>query len=620
MIKNNFVWKIGGEAGFGIMASGAMFAKALMRQGLNIADFVEYPSLIRGGHNTYIVRVSGDEIHSPNRNVDILVALNKETITLHEEELTPGGAILFDGGRIKEPGFTRKDLYFINVPFLQIAKDLGAEPIMMNTVSIGASMALVNADFTVLTTIFEEMFGRKGKEIVEGNVKVAKAGHDYIKQHFTHEFGWGVEKIEKEKRMLITGSEAIGMAAFKAGCKFLSAYPMTPSNNLTAYMIANDEKMGLVYKQPEDEIAAVNMAIGASFAGVRSMTATAGGGFALMVEAMGLAGMSETPLVVVSGMRPGPATGLPTWTGQADVRFVLHAAPDEFPRFVLAPGDLEEAFQLTFDAFNLADKYQTPVILLTDKNLHESHWSVVPFKTDHLKIDRGKMVSDAAAAEMGDTYVRYRFTTDGVSPRKIPGQPGKAFLGASDEHTEDSLFNEHAENRVKMMNKRMRKLESALMEIPEPKLYGPAEAKLTILAFGTTKGAILDALTEINREKPVANYLHYTHLWPLPVKTLQDLVKKGQKLMCIEGNYSGQFAGLLIEHAGAAMHRVILKYDGRQFFPEEIVEQVASFAGEPITPGVCDYITIGGEDKFPYSQRGQTSTLMSRQVNTGGES
>lgn len=597
MTKNDFVWKIGGEAGFGIMSSGAIFSKAMMRHGLWVADFVEYPSLIRGGHNTYIVRAAKEELFSPNQQVDVLVALNKETIVLHEHELSPGGAIIFDGEALKDPPFTRKDIVHISVPLLRLAKENRGEPVMMNGVSIGASLALLGGEFQQLVDIFGEIFGKKGQEVVDLNVTISKAGYDYVKENFHETFICAVEKQEAPKRILISGSEALALGAIKAGCKFIAAYPMTPINNLFAYMSAHDEEVGLIYKQPEDEIAAINMAIGASFAGARAMTATSGGGLALMTESLGLAGMTETPLVVVNGMRPGPATGLPTWTGQADLRFVMHAGQDEFPRFIVAPGDMHEAFELAFEAFNLAEKYQTVVILLTDKQLNEGHWSVLPFKTEGLKIDRGKLMSDEAAIEMAENYMRYRFTTDGISPRKIPGQPGKPFLGASDEHEENSLFNEEAENRFKMMHKRMKKLETARADIPEPKIYGPDEASITIVGFGSTKSAVLEALKIINANGPVANYLHYTHLWPLPVKTLQDLAKKKQKFISFEGNYNGQFTGLLFEHSGVTIPRAVLKYDGRQFFPEEIAEQIEAYKDATVDPSFVDYVYIGGDDQ-----------------------
>lgn len=596
MITNNLTWKIGGEAGFGIMSSGMIFGKSLMRHGLSICDYVEYPSLIRGGHNLYIVRASAEEIFSPVTELNLLVALNIETITLHEHELSPGGGVIYDNETVKEPGFTRSDIAIFGVPLMRLARENNGEPVMMNGIAVGASLALLQADFAVLTDIFTEMFGRKGQEVVDLNVKIAKAGYDYITEHYRQEFGWQVTKIESApKRMLISGSEAVGMGALKSGLKFFTAYPMTPINSLLAYLAGLAEKYSIIYKQPEDEISGVNMAMGASFAGVRSMTATSGGGFALMVETIGAAAMTETPLVVINGMRPGPATGLPTWTGQADIRFVLHAAQDEFPRVILAPGDPQEAFYLTHEAFNLAERYQIPVIIQVDKNLMESHWSQLPYDTAGLKIDRGKLLSDEAAAEIGDDYKRYRLTVDGVSPRKIPGQPGKPFLAGTDEHSEDSLFNEEAEMRVKMMNKRMKKLQHILTETKEPHMYGPPDAGLTIVGFGTTKLAVLEALKTLNSKGAVTNYLHYTTLWPLHVTKLQELAQKGQKLLAFEGNYSGQFSGLLFEHSGVSIPRIMVKYDGRQFFPEEVIEHTQKFLQATIDSQSVELIAIGGE-------------------------
>src|SRR3989338_10258831 len=365
MIKT---WKIGGEAGFGIMVSGTTFSRSLARAGLYLVETSEYPSLIRGGHNTVAVTFSEKPVYAPYKPVDILVALNKETVIFHKDELAPGASVLYDGTSydISQENL-RPDAVFFSIPFGKLIKESGGEMIMRNTVALGASIAVLGLPFEHLAHILTAQFTKKGQKVVDFNITVAKSGYDYIVVNYKEKITpMKIEKKEKEQ-MVITGAEASGLGAIAAGIKFFAAYPMTPINALLSYMAAVQVKGNFIYKQPEDEIAAINMAIGASFSGARSLVANSGGGFSLMVEGTSLAGMLEQPVVIIFGQRPGPATGLPTWTTQSDLHFVLNAGQGEFPRLVLAPGDIEEAFELTAEAFNLADKYQTPCFVLVDK-------------------------------------------------------------------------------------------------------------------------------------------------------------------------------------------------------------------------------------------------------------
>ena len=373
-------WMIGGEAGYGIMTVGVMMAKILTRLGMSVFDYVEYPSLIRGGHNAYYVRASDTEIFSQKRPIDILVALNRETIDKHKHELSENAAVVYDPNVTKvEPNEFASTVLLVAVPLLEITKQVGADRLMINTVSVGASLALFYSDYQILQDMLQGIFGRKGESVVAINVNTSKAGFDYVVKNFAGKFSQVVEKKE-QKNLLIGGAEALAIGAIRAGVKFAAIYPMTPINGVLTTLTAYALKYNIVVKEPEDEIAGINMAIGASFAGVRSLAATSGGGFSLMVEGLGLAAQTEVPLVIIEGMRPGPATGFPTWTGQGDLRFVMHAAQDDFPRIVVAPGDFLEAFTYTMQAFNLAEKYQLLVIVLTDKYLNEGHGTVATEK------------------------------------------------------------------------------------------------------------------------------------------------------------------------------------------------------------------------------------------------
>lgn len=574
-------WLIGGEAGYGIMTTGLTFSKIMIRLGLSVFDYVEYPSLIRGGHNAYYSRGSDVQIYSQKKPVDILVALNRQTIDLHKREVGSGAFVVYDGQNFEvKPEDFPVEVNLCNIPFTQITKDLGAEKIMINTVAVGASLALISDTFDVLGTIVEQVFGKKGEQIVAINKNTATAGFDYCKKNFAAKSPYKVKPLP-QKNLLISGAEAVAIGAVRAGIKFAAIYPMTPVNGVLNYLAAKGNDYSIVVKEPEDEIAGLNMALGASFAGARAMVATSGGGFSLMVEALGLAAQTETPIVIVEGMRPGPATGMPTWSAQGDLRFVLHAAQDEFPRIVVAPGDVLEAFTETMRAFNLTDKYQLPVIVLVDKYLMEGHATVATeefkMQSAKFKIERGKVLKDEEVENMTD-YKRYLFTEDGISPRTIPGQKGGIALSGSDEHDERGLYNEEAEVRTKMMDKRFKKLETAIAanEFPPPVLNGSTDAPLTILAFGSTKMTILEAMQWLAREGINVNFLQVQFLSPFPSDHVSNIIKKAKKTLVIENNKTGQFEGLIREHTGLSVTDHLRKYDGRPFYPEEIVEKVKS--------------------------------------------
>lgn len=572
-------WLIGGEAGYGIMTTGVMMSKILTRLGLSVYDYVEYPSLIRGGHNAYYVRGSDREIFSQKRPVDILVALNRETIDKHKSELSSQAAVLYDPTVTKvEEGEFAQGIALVPVPFLEITKQAGADKLMINTVAVGASLALFYKDFEVLNNILQDAFGKKGEKIIKENVDTSKAGFDFVLKNFSLSFPTKVEK-KLQENILISGAEAAGLGAIRAGLKFSAIYPMTPINGVMATLVSHALKYNIIVKEPEDEIAGINMAIGASLAGVRSLVATSGGGFSLMVEALGMAAQTEIPLVIIEGMRPGPSSGMPTWTEQGDLRFVLHASQGDFPKIVVAPGDVLEAFTLTMDAFNFADTYQIPVIVLVDKYLMEGHASIAieefRVQSSKFKVDRGKMLTDEQA-EAQVNYKRYELTEDGISPRSMPGQKGGIGMWDSYEHDDKGLYNEEAGMRVKMMDKRFKKMEAAIPALPQPEIYASDNAILTIVSFGSTKMPILEAIKILKEQGVNVNFLKVSYLYPFPFSAVTKALQSAKKTLVIENNKTGQFEGLIREHTGLSIDHNFRKYDGRPFYPEEIVEKVRS--------------------------------------------
>lgn len=581
MEKNRLTWKIGGKAGEGIMATGIIFSQSCSRGGLHVFDINEYPSLIKGGHNTMQVRVEDREIFSQVKNVNVLIALNKESILLHRDEIAKGGGIIYDSAEVLEKKDFREDIRLFPVPFGNIIKEIGAQAIMKNNLALGASIALIDYDFEILAGVIKDTFKRKGEKIISDNISAAKAGFDYIKKNFLNDFDYRLEKIGSPGRMLLTGNDAICMGAMRAGCKFYSAYPMTPASSLLHFMAAQERRFNIVVKHTEDEISAINMAIGAGFTGVRAMCGTSGGGFCLMSEGYGLAGMIEVPVVIIMAMRPGPSTGMPTWTEQGDLKFMLSASQGDFPRPVLVPGDNEECFHMTAEAFNIAEKYQTPVIVLTDKYLAESHKTTEKFDPGRIIIDRGVYASPEALATSPENtfFKRYRFTENGISPRTIPGMKKGIYTATSDEHDEEGNISEEIDERVQMMQKRMKKLETLSRELKRPELKGDPDADVTIIAAGSTKGPIKEAMMLLEKEGVRVNYLQILYLAPFPTEKVASIIDSAKKTVVVENNFTGQLADIIREKTGRNVTRRILKYDGRPFYPEELhgaIKEVAA--------------------------------------------
>ena len=573
-VLNDFSWKVAGEAGHGILNAGLMFARTCMRAGLHVFANAEYPSLIRGGHNHLDVHVNDRKIYAHTKNLCLLVALNMDAVTKHKNKIVEGGGIIYDGNELKLDPKDFSGIKLYPAPLLDIANQYGGR-IMRNTVAMGATMALVDLDLELFNDVIRDNFGtKKGEKVANDNIAVAKAGYDYIKNNFPDDFRFRLEKVENNKdRIFISGNDAISAGAIKAGCKFFAAYPMTPASSILHTMAANERAFNIVVKHTEDEIAAINMAVGASFAGARSMVATSGGGFSLMVEGFGLAAQTETPIVVVEAQRPGPATGMATHSGQGDLRFVLHASTDEFPRIVIAPGDMDQCYYKTIEAFNLAEKYQLPVVVLTDKYLGESYISTETFENDGIVIDRGKVLTEEELEKL-DEYKRYKITEDGISPRSIPGQKGGEFVASSYEHDEHGFEREEEEIRIAMHDKRFRKMEEAAKEIQNPPIIGNGYSDITIISWGSTKGPILDAMPMLEEDGIFANFLQIVYMSPFPAEQVEEVLSLARRSIIIENNKMSQLGGLIKEHTGMDIQHKLLKYDGRPFSPEQIYEAI----------------------------------------------
>lgn len=588
MHKNNMTIKIGGEAGQGMDTSGAGFARALTRAGLHIFANQDFMSRIRGGYNFFQLRISDKPVYGPHDDVHLLLAFNQEAVDRHLHEIVPGGAIIHDVSvKVDPAALTTRQVHSFAFPFeaksLEIGRPAGMDPKhakqMLNTAALGVTAAITDFPFDRIAEVIRQNFGKKkGTAIADANLAIAQWAYDEARQ-YADQFDWKLVPLpDAQPQMIINGNQAIGLGAIAAGCKFISAYPMTPATSIIEFMTSQAKRFNLVTKQTEDELAAILFAIGAAQTGVRAMTATSGGGFSLMVEALGMAGMAETPLVVVDSQRPGPSTGMPTRTGQGDLLFVMHASQDEFPRIVIAPGGVESCYADTARAFNLAEKYQCPVLILTEGFQAFASRSVgieeMPF--EEFVIDRGKTLTEAEmnALTPGE-YKRYAITADGISPRARQGHPNTTFTVTSDEHTEyGRIEDEDAANRIAQHEKRMRKIETMKQEMRMPEWYGPKNAPITLMGWGATRHAIREAIDILNADGIKANALHFIDIYPLDEARLEKELDKAQYLIDVEGNYTAQLAQVVRVYTGRAVDDKILKYNGRPFSGIEIANTV----------------------------------------------
>jgi 2-oxoglutarate ferredoxin oxidoreductase subunit alpha len=602
MTINNMTFRIGGAAGDGVESSGVGFCQALGRGGLHVFGLPDYYSRIRGGHNFFSIRVSDQPLYSHQEPVHLLLALTEETIPRHRDKIVEGGAIVYDSSRIANQRISESanrriakgDIQFLPVPLSEMAKEKAGTELARNTLALGVAAGLTGFDLEPMESVIRQNFARKGQKVVDGNLAAVEAGYQEG-QKYAADFPFKLERNrDAPPRMVLNGTEAFSLGALAGGCRFVAGYPMTPGSLALHWMAAHAAEYGVAIKHTEDEIAAINMAIGAAHMGARALVPTSGGGFALMVEALGLAGMTETPVVIYNAQRPGPSTGLPTRQEQGDLLFMLYASQGEFPRFLVAPGTHEECFVTGWRVFNLAEKYQTPALVLSD------HYLAVAIRTleldafdfEAVEIERGELLSEAELDALGGEYLRYRITNSGVSPRAVPGHPKAVYVAAGNEHDESGAITEEPGMRTAQVEKRQGKLVGMAEEMSGPLRYGPPEAEVTFVSWGSTYGPLREAVDRLNmgdyngqgefngREGTGpstslrtgrANMLHFVDLWPFPTEAVTAALESARRVVSVEVNATAQLATLIRSQTGREMDGTILKYDGRAFTPDYIV-------------------------------------------------
>lgn len=544
---------IGGAAGQGVDTTAAMLEKAFKKSGYFVYTIRDFMSRIRGGHNFMIIRFGNEEITSHSGKLDGIIALNEETVSIHQHNLKNDGFILCDST-------LKGDFDAIRIDMADKAQELG-NPRVSGSIAAGAVLKLFGVDRQIVD---ESIKASVKQSYVQINLEAAKYGYDKVDNKYPHLGG------AFKDYMILNGNHAVALGAIAADLKFYSAYPMSPATPIMEYLSRHSTQAGVVMEQAEDEIAAINMAIGASYAGVRAMTGTSGGGFSLMVEALGLSGIAEIPVVIINVQRPGPATGLPTRTEQSDLKFVISASHGEFPRLVIALRNHEDAFYQTARAFHLADKYQIPVIILSDQYLGDTTATVKMYDLSKIP-SNSSLVSSPEDGE----YLRYKITENGISPRRIPGKGSYFVTADSDEHDERGFIIEDADTRIKMVNKRMRKLEELSKELMEPEFLGDEDFDILLIGWGSTYGPIKEAVKVLNKTSAYKyGALVFGDIYPLPTKLLTKYACKAKAIINIEQNATGQLAGLIMETTGIKVTSSLLKYDGRQISGEEIVKKL----------------------------------------------
>ena len=567
-MDNEITLRITGEAGQGIQTIGAGLCNLFKRCGLHIFASQDYMSRIRGGNNFFQIRVSDKPVYSSSQRPDIAVTLDKNSIAIHKTQLSNRGIMVLDKQKF---GISDEDPAFFDAPLYNLANQIGGNELFVNSVSCGVVAGMIRLNFGLVQDVIKAIFENKSEEIIKKNVDAARAGFDFSSANFKFDkFKLGGAAVAPRDNLAMNGNEAIALAAIRAGCKFYSAYPMSPSTSIMDMMAHSAAKFNIVVEQAEDEIAAINMVIGASFAGVRSMAATSGGGFALMVEGLSLAGMTETPIVVVDAQRPGPATGFPTRTEQADLDFLIHAGHGEFARAIYTPGSIEEAFYLTVKAFNIAEKYQIPVLIMTDQHLADSVRDIEPFDLKNAVVQRHIISKEGSGKITG--YKRYQFTESGVSSRAIPSWINDVIYADSDEHNEEGHITEDADMRVKMVDKRFyKKMAGLAQEVEKPLAYNLAKADTILVGFGSTYGVIKEACGFCGKE---FGYIHLPQVWPFPALEVSLMLKGKRNIITVENNAGAQLARLIFRETGIRVKSSILRYDGRPFDLDYLIGRI----------------------------------------------
>ncbi len=559
--------KISGEAGQGIQTMGVLLCRIFKNNGFYIFANQDYMSRVRGGNNFFQLRISDSPIYTLRQEADIVVALDKLSVDLYKGAMTDHGVIVLDK---KKFNITEENHTFFDVPLYAMAEEIGGSEIFVNSISCGVLTGLAGIEFRSVNEVLKAEFADKKEDVIKKNIDAAQAGYDFAKNNFKQDL-FKIRRGERKETLLMNGNEAIALGAIAAGCKFYSAYPMSPSTSIMNVMAHYAKQFNIVVEQAEDEIAAINMIIGASFAGVRSMTGTSGGGFALMGEGVSLAAISETPCVVVDAQRPAPATGLATRTEQGDLEFLLHAGHGEFAKAIFSPGTPEEAFFLTIKAFDIAEKFQIPVLILTDQYLADAYRNIDMFDLKDVKIQRH--IISKKDSEKVKNYNRYQFTESGVSPMAVPSWIGDVIYADSHEHTEDGHSTEDAHMRTMMVEKRFyKKMNGLSKEIEKPKAFDVKGADIVLVGFGSTYGVLKEVKESIVDKK--TGLIHLPQVWPFPSAEMSELLKEAKKIITVENNAGAQLARLLRRETGIKVHKSILKFDGRPFNLDVLTQQI----------------------------------------------
>lgn len=577
MRKIDLAIGIGGAAGQGIATLGDILARIFVRRGLHLSAYNAYQSIIRGGHIFLTLRTSDQPVYSFGDKLDVLVPLNQDTMDRHLRLMKAGSAVFYNSDKIK-PGTAAEGVQLCPFSEKALAPNIKGD-LVQNTIGLSAVLRLIGVEFKVLEDILTLQFKRRGEGVIAENVGVARAGYEFAASHFKP-FPFSLPDTGK-RLAFIEGNQALAMGGAAAGVRFYCAYPMSPSSGVLHWMARHARQLGIMVRQVEDEIGVINMAIGAAHAGCRAMCATSGGGFALMTEALGAAAMMEIPLVCIDVQRAGPATGVPTKTEQGDLWQVMGAGQGDYPRIIVAPTNIPDCFKTIPQLFNLVDIFQCPGIVLSDLLLSEGRASVDPAELDfNVPIERGEVIGlNGSAPSANGGYKRYRITESGISPRALPGTPGYVHVVATDEHDEDGVLisdeftNPH--KRQAIHEKRMRKMQGILPLLEPPKLFGPEEAQVTLVGWGSTEGVIREAIEKLNDEEGIhANYMQIKWIVPLQAEAITSILSRSKKIIIVENNYSGQFARYLRSETSIVADGHIRKYDGEPFMPHHIVDGV----------------------------------------------
>ncbi|MEX6014191.1 2-oxoacid:acceptor oxidoreductase subunit alpha [Mammaliicoccus sciuri] len=573
-MKSQISWKVGGQQGEGIESTGEIFATAMNRQGYYLYGYRHFSSRIKGGHTNNKIRVSSKPVRAISDDLDILIAFDQETIEVNYHEMLEGSIIIADEkAKPQNPEDSKAQL--VSLPFTGVAKELGTA-LMKNMVAVGATCAVMDLDTKVFESLIKDLFGKKGESVVDLNIQALNEGYRLMSEQMDDlQSEHTLEPTDSEGHLFMIGNDAIGLGAVAAGVRFMAAYPITPASEIMEYMIDRLPALGGTVIQTEDEIAACTMAIGSNYAGVRSFTSSAGPGLSLMMESIGLSGMTETPLVIVNTQRGGPSTGLPTKQEQSDLMQMIYGTHGDIPKIVLAPTSASDAFYLTVEAFNLAEEYQCPVILLSDLQLSLGKQTVESLDYSKVEISRGALVEgDLEKQEDKAYFKRYALTDSGISPRILPGTIGGIHHVTGVEHDEEGKPSESAENRQKQMDKRMRKTAQLLINEPVESNEKYEEADILYVGFISTAGAIEEAISRLDKQNVKVNHIQIRQLHPFPSDVVQEAFNKAKKVVVAEHNYQGQLSNIIkmnINHQNKIINQT--KYDGTPFLPHEIEDK-----------------------------------------------